>query len=105
MKHHPPPIPKPEPREPSRPSVHFNWEDWREYLDDSDIPDDQKRELIETLWAIFTGFVDLGFGLNPTQQICGEVIDLKAVLESAVLRSDDTQSREEKGDTAWQRTP
>ena len=100
MKSHPPPDPKDVTNATARPAVQFDWEDWREYLEDSDISDDQKRELIETLWAIVTGFVDLGFGLNPTQQICGEVIDLKAVLEAAVLSSDDTHTKDEQEDAA-----
>lgn len=94
--------PDDEPHKPAHaaPALRFDWEDWREYLDDCDIPDDQKRELIETLWAIVTGFVDLGFGLNPTQQICGETIDLKAVLDAAVLNSDDTHTKDEQEDAA-----
>jgi hypothetical protein len=78
------------------PVLRFDWEDWLGYLDASDISEEQKRELIETLWAIVTGFVDLGFELNPTQQICGEVVELKAVLEAAVLSSGDTHETEGK---------
>lgn len=84
---------------PNTPALRFDWRDWTVYFDDSDIPDAKKQELIETLWPIVLGFVDLGFGLNPTQEICGEVIDLKAVLESAVLGSEDTNIADE-GDAA-----
>ncbi|MDJ0825703.1 MAG: hypothetical protein QNJ16_09385 [Rhodobacter sp.] len=69
-------------------ALRFDWEDWLPFLAGSDLSDDQKREFIESLWAIVMGFVDLGFHLNPTAEICGEVIDLKAVLEAAVLNSD-----------------
>lgn len=61
---------------------------WLPYIEDSDLPDEKKQEFIESLWAIVISCVDLGFGLNPTQEICGEVIDLKAVLEATVLNSD-----------------
>jgi len=74
----------------------FNWEDWLPHFEDADIPDKQKREMIETLWHIVVAFVDLGFELNPNQkppnaggkQSCGQSIDLKAVLEEAVLKSE-----------------
>jgi len=86
-------------KNPKPTAIRFDWRDWEQYLADSDLPDDKKREFIETLWTIVMGFVDLGFGLNPTQEICGEVIDLKAVLETAVLNSDDPDNRV-KGDAA-----
>lgn len=76
----------------------FNWEDWLPYLEDAAIPDAQKREMIETLWHNVVGFVDLGFALNPHQQVqksenqqdqqsCGQNLDLKMLLEDAVLKS------------------
>ncbi|MDJ0826437.1 MAG: hypothetical protein QNJ16_13105 [Rhodobacter sp.] len=68
-------------------ALRFDWEDWLPYLADSELSEDQKREFIESLWAIVMGFVDLGFHLNPTAEICGETIDLRAVLEAAVLNS------------------
>ena len=36
-------------------------------LDDANIPDDEKRELITAIWAIITTFVDLGYGIHPIQ--------------------------------------
>ena len=41
---------------------------YQSFLDDADIPDDKKQELIETLWNIVVQFVDLGFGIHPLQQ-------------------------------------
>ena len=40
---------------------------YQSFLDDSDIPEDKKRELIETLWAIMVQFVDMGIGIHPLQ--------------------------------------
>lgn len=94
MKHHPPPIPKSEPRELSRPSVQFDWQDWLPYLADSDIPEDQRQEWIETLWGIVLGFVDLGFDVKSPSETCGEAIDLKAVLERAVLNSEHSKTED-----------
>jgi len=78
------------------PALYFNWEDWLQYFEDVDAPLEVKREWIETLWAIHVSAVDLGFGLTATQQICGEVIDLKAVLEAAVVKSTGTQETDAK---------
>ncbi len=41
---------------------------YQSFLDDVDISDEQKSELIETLWNIVVQFVDLGFGIHPLQQ-------------------------------------
>ena len=40
---------------------------YQSFLDDTDIPEDKKRELIETLWSIVVSFVDMGFGVHPVQ--------------------------------------
>lgn len=61
-------------------ALRFNWTDWLPYLEDQDIPEEQKRALIETLWSIVVAFVDLGWQLNPKPEICGEALDLKAIL-------------------------
>lgn len=72
---------------PHKPSLKFNWQDWLPYFEDTDIPETQKRELIETLWSLVLSFVDLGFDLSTTSETCGEAIDLKALLEASVVDS------------------
>lgn len=67
---------------PPVPALRFDWTDWLPYLEDQDIPDEQKRELIETLWRIVGAFVDLGWQINPKAEFAGEALDLKAILES-----------------------
>ena len=44
-------------------------------LEDSDLPLEQQKELIETLWSIVVMFVDMGFDLDPVAQICGSSDD------------------------------
>jgi hypothetical protein len=77
-------------------AIRFDCEEWMPYLADSNLSDDKKIELLKTLHSIVLSYVDLGFRLNPVQEICGEVIDLKAVLEAAVLNSLDQR----EGDAA-----
>ena len=85
---------------PSPPNIRFAWRDWLPYLEDSDATEAEKQELIETVWAIVTAFVDMGWSVNPTQQICGQEIDLKAVLERAVIGSDQAAAMVEQEEDA-----
>lgn len=48
-------------------ALSIDWDLYAEYLDDCDLSDDQKQELIETLWHIVVSFVDLGFGVGEPQ--------------------------------------
>lgn len=71
----------------NRPALIFNWMDWLPYFDHSDAPIEQKRIWIETLWLTVSCFADLGFDIKSSSESCGEEIDLKAVLEAAVVSS------------------
>ena len=42
------------------------------YLDDPDLSEAQKEEIIAALWQIITAFVDLGFGVHPLQEAGGK---------------------------------
>ncbi|MEM9963402.1 MAG: hypothetical protein AAF882_20530 [Pseudomonadota bacterium] len=48
-------------------------ERYQHLLDDPALTDAQKREIIEALWSIIVSFVDLGFGVHPAQQACGQL--------------------------------
>ena len=54
------------------PALMIDWELYGRYLADSDLPDAEKRLLIETLWSIIVSFVDLGFRLGPIKNSCGQ---------------------------------
>lgn len=45
--------------------------DFAPYLDGLDLTEAQQQELLQTLWAIMCAFADYGFGIEPTQLICG----------------------------------
>lgn len=53
-----------------QPPTHFKIDlnAYAPYLENIDIPDTEKQELIETLWSLVTSFVQLGYGVSPTQQ-------------------------------------
>jgi hypothetical protein len=97
------------PPETVTPVLRFDWRDWLPYFEDEKIPEAQKRVLIETIWSIVIGFVDLGWSIAPTSSVdgqgnigdrmdtqnCGQSIDLKAALEAAVLRSEQVGNSKE----------
>lgn len=76
-----------QPQNTNRPRASIDWEAYLPLIKDGDIPEDQKRELIETLWWIMLAFVDLGFDLHPIQQGCGELPDLSPDLIRDVVNS------------------
>ncbi len=39
----------------------FDTDDYREYIQDMGLTEEQEHELLEALWSIIVGFVDLGF--------------------------------------------
>ncbi len=61
------------------PTLSIDWEAYLPYLENEDISEEKKRELIETLWSIMVTFVDLGFGIEPTQQ----AMDAKGIVEAS----------------------
>lgn len=54
------------------PALVIDWELYGRYLADSDLPEADRRLLIETLWSIIVSFVDLGFRLGPVDNSCGQ---------------------------------
>ena len=57
------------------PTLEIDYALYEEYLDGSDLNDEEKREFLDVLWNIIVNFVDLGFGVHPVQQVqtaCGQ---------------------------------
>lgn len=52
----------------TKPTLTVDVEYYQRYLDDSDLTDAQKQELLETLWSIVSEFVMMGFDVHPVQQ-------------------------------------
>lgn len=75
------------------PTLSIDWEAYLPFFEDDDIPDSEKQELIEALWSIVVSFVDLGFGVHPVQQACGQDISLTEMPAGDVLNSFNTTSK------------
>lgn len=67
----------------TRPVMKINIEHYQRYLDDTNISDTDKEELLETLWSIICELVELGYGVHPLQENCGE--SNKEVANSSLL--------------------
>lgn len=70
------------------PALRFDWADWLPYLEDQDVPEEQKRALIENLWAIVVAFVDLGWRIDPKPET-GAALDLRAILTDTDTKKED----------------
>lgn len=66
---------------------------YQAYLDDPELSDAQKEQIVQALWKIILCFVDLGYGVSPLEQACGQLIESKdqgGNPDSNLLRSEDT---------------
>ncbi|KXF92133.1 hypothetical protein [Phaeobacter inhibens] len=89
---------------PTRPSLSVDWEVYAAMLETSDMPLDQQRELIETLWSIVVMFVDLGYDLKSPTQSCGEdqeALDQDSADLVSLLNREWAQTRSEE-ENQWQ---
>ena len=58
------------------------------WLDDTDIPEEQRAEVVQATWTFVVSFVALGYGVSPLEQACGqlsEIEDQSGNPESAML--------------------
>lgn len=67
-------------------SMEVDFERYAPLLEDADITDEQKRELLQALWSIIIGFVDLGFEVVPSSN-CGQNIDSAPLTGRSALQS------------------
>lgn len=62
-------------------AVTVDYDLYAHYLDDADLTEDQKREVLQAIWNIIVEFVSLGFGVHPAQQVeiaCGKLFESAA---------------------------
>ena len=56
----------------SKPSITVDVERYQAYLDGSNMTQAEKEEFLQALWTIIVGFVEMGFGVHPLQEVCGK---------------------------------
>lgn len=60
-------------REAAAPTLAFDKEKYLPELEDTDLTQEQKIELLQALWSIMEAFVDLGFGANSIHHFFPEL--------------------------------
>ena len=60
------------------------------HLEEFDLSEERKRELIQTVWQVMEGFVDRAFGKHPVQQLRNRA---EKILQDSpgILESKDTR--------------
>ena len=53
-------------------TLRIDVERYQHMLDNADLTDEQKRQVLEALWSIITTVVQLGYGVHPMQEVCGK---------------------------------
>lgn len=61
------------------------FEDYLSDLEGLDLSEDEKRELIATVWIMVDTLLRIEFGLDPTQQIWGQKPDNPGVSRASVV--------------------
>jgi hypothetical protein len=65
-------------------------DEYREYLDEFEITEEQKAELLQTLWWIMVTFADIGWGVDSVQQCVPSLADFSSAAESDGLEPTET---------------
>lgn len=85
----------------AKPRLEIDIDKYQSYLDGSDLTPAQKEDFLRALWSVVVAFVDLGFGVHPVQQACGQVdnsLDPPAQADSDGLNSSKPNIREHFND-------
>ncbi|MEW8052896.1 MAG: hypothetical protein AB2809_21275 [Candidatus Thiodiazotropha sp.] len=67
------------------PPLQLDPEEYRDYLAAFDLTETQQNELLETLLHILRTFVEIGFGLDPVQNIFSGIVEKALQEESGAL--------------------
>ncbi|MBR29600.1 MAG: hypothetical protein CML46_22100 [Rhodobacteraceae bacterium] len=78
--------------------LHVDVDQFQHHLDGADLSEDEKRQYLEAVWSIIVSFVDLGFGVHPLQQACGQVDQIAcpgpSLAADAVVSNDQRLNKE-----------
>jgi hypothetical protein len=91
--------------EPLTGTLQFDAGKYRAHVDDLDLTEEQKAELLGTLWWIMATFVDLGFRVDSVQCLLPAFTEAASHPESGALRVDDEDCRPSLTGAAKQKEP
>jgi len=72
----------------TKPSVGIDVDYYQGIIDDPEVSEIRKRELIEIIGAILINFIDIGFGVHPVQLASQEKQSQQTNKEKLLERSD-----------------
>lgn len=61
----------------ARPTLSIDIDRYQDYLDGADLTPEQKEEFLRAMWSIVVTFVELGYGVHPLQEACGQAAEGK----------------------------
>ena len=76
-----------------RPVLTFDPAAFAHFVADFDLSEAQRAELLQTLWVMMVGFVDLGFHIHPVQQATASGRETTLVPDSAPVLSSRISSK------------
>lgn len=82
----------------SKPSAEFDVAEFLHLLDAIDAAESEKLELLSIIANIMEAFVDMGFGIHPVQQACGQVAEGegdRCEQDSEMLKSEFSERKNE----------
>lgn len=83
----------------SRPTLTLDVAAYQSFLDDAGISEDQKQELLETIWSILTSCIELGFGVHPLQEPGSSGADSLSPLFARLVATTIAQETEDETQT------
>ncbi|MEM6974058.1 MAG: hypothetical protein AAF577_14755 [Pseudomonadota bacterium] len=89
-------------------TIEVDVQKYQAYLDDPALSPAQKEQIIEALWSIMVHFVELGFGVHPVQQACGQLgktCDAADAASPDMLRSEDIETTHHFEDAKTEQPP
>lgn len=70
---------------------------YRHHVEHFDISEEQQVALLQALWSIMRGFVELGFGVDSIQHFIPELKEFSSVADSDALdQKDNDESKDEE---------
>ncbi|TPE48557.1 hypothetical protein [Amaricoccus solimangrovi] len=83
----------------ARPIVTVDVEKYQAWLDDPRLTPEQKEEFLQALWSVVVTFVEIGFGVHPLQEVCGQIEDESNPGLKEIFDAVESKSSEERVET------
>ena len=74
-------------------------DDYRHHFNEFDLTEDQKNELLQTLWSIMSTLVDIGWGVDTVQMLLPDIFTEVAPDSEKLLESKSTSEFDQPTET------